>query len=89
MATVKLTLSADEKTIRKAKRLARARKTSVSAMFARYIESLSRTRKAGKPDVESLPPITRRALGMVKLPKGKTDRELVEEGLWEKYGLPR
>ena len=38
----KLTLSADEKVIAQAKRLAVRQRTSVSAMFARFVTSTSR-----------------------------------------------
>jgi hypothetical protein len=44
-----------------------------------------RSRRAEK----DLSPRTRRALGMIKPPEGRTDRELVEEALLEKYVLDR
>ncbi len=84
MATVKLTLSADEKIVRKARQLARKNKTSISAMFSRLVLAMSK-REEMKP--EELGPLTRQAIGMVKLPRGKSDREILEEALMEKYGL--
>ena len=85
MATVKLTLSADEKVVRKARQLARKNKTSISAMFSRLVLAMSKHEEM-RPE-EELGPLTRQALGMVKLPPGKTDRELLEEALMEKYGF--
>ncbi len=79
----KLTLSADREVIRQAKKLARENRTSISAMFARFIR-LAAIR--GKVE-EQLGPITRRATGLGRLPEGKTDREVLEEALMEKYGL--
>ena len=87
MGTTKLTLSADEKVIRKARQLARKNHTSISAMFSRLVLAMSR-RGELKPQPE-LGPLTRRALGLVKLPPGKRDREILEEALMEKYGFKR
>ena len=84
MATVKLTLSADEKVVRKARQLARKNKTSISAMFSGIVLALSK-RDEVKSDAE-IGPLTRKALGLVKLPRGKSDRELIEEALMEKHG---
>jgi hypothetical protein len=79
----KLTLSMDEETIAEAKRLAAESGTSVSAMFARLVRAMAARPEAGIP----IGPITRQATGLVKLPDGKTDRELIEEALMDKYGL--
>jgi hypothetical protein len=73
----KLTLSADEEVIETAKRLARREKTSVSAMFARIVRLLGSRRRP-------LGPITRKVSGVITLPRGKTDREAIEEALLDK-----
>lgn len=78
----KLTLSVDKQIIEKAKRLARKRHTSVSAIFVRFI---AETKEETAEEEIELGPITRQAMGLFKLPEGKTDRELLEEALWEKY----
>ena len=55
-------------------------------MFRRMVRAMSRR----KPDAtDDLPPITRKALGMIRLPKGKTDRQLIEEALLAKHGLDK
>ena len=87
MPTVKLTLSADEKVVRKARQLARKNKTSISAMFSRLVLALSKREKM-KPEAE-IGPLTRKALGLAKMPPGKNDREIIEEALLEKYGFKR
>ncbi|MFO8008583.1 MAG: DUF6364 family protein [Candidatus Brocadiia bacterium] len=79
----KLTLSMDEETIKEAKRLAAEQGTSVSAMFSRLVRAMAH--EPGK-DIE-IGPITRRASGLVQLPEGKTDKELLVDALTEKYGL--
>ncbi len=84
MATAKLTFTADERLIEEAKRLARARNTSVSAMFSKFLESLSEIRRQ---EPQNLGPITKRASGIVKMPDGKTDEQLLEDALAQKYGV--
>lgn len=82
MAATKLILSAEKSLIRDTKRIAAERHTSVSAMFARFLR-LQTHPVADKESV--LAPITRKALGIVRLPKRKADRKLIEEALSEKY----
>jgi hypothetical protein len=79
----KLTLSMDPKDIQAAHRLAKRHGTSVSNMFSRLVRAMSRR----TPDDEELPPITRELSGIISWPKGKTERQLIEEALLEKYGL--
>lgn len=79
----KLTLSMDEETIVEAKRLAAESGTSVSAMFSRLVRAMAARRRTDLP----VGPVTRQATGLVKLPEGKTDRELMEEALSDKYDL--
>ncbi len=77
----KLTLSVDEETLEDAKRLAMRSGTSVSAMFRRLVRTMARK----EPARVQLGPITQRATGLVVLPSERTDRELVEEALEERY----
>ena len=79
----KLTLNADAEIIEKAKRLADARGVSVSAMFSQFVDSLAREEGKGE---ERLGPLTRKAIGLVKLPSDRTDRELIEEAMAERFG---
>lgn len=79
----KLTLSADKDVIERAKRIARERGTSVSTMFSQFVRSMAQEpRERGRRPG----PLTRKAIGLVSLPEGKTDRELIEEALAERYG---
>jgi len=79
----KLTLSIDEEVIDQAKRIAEKRGTSVSAMFTQFVKAIAK-----RPSRRNRPsgPLTRKAIGLVKLPKNKTDRALIEEALAERYG---
>ena len=82
MSRIKLTLSAEADLVAAAKRLAKSRRMSVSAMFARVIHALER---AGAADQSDLGPITRQASGLVTQRSDRSDRELLEETLEEKY----
>lgn len=85
MATRKLTLSADAEVIRHARGLARQHGTTISGMFARLIRAMVRQRRDGGPAT----PLAQRARGMISLPKGKSEADVLAEALSEKYGLRR
>lgn len=79
----KLTLSADADVIEQAKRLAKEHGTSVSAMFSDFIRAHA---APGTLDRKKLGPLTRKALGLAKLPNGKSYRKLIEQSIMEKHG---
>lgn len=79
----KLTLSADSDVIEKAKRIAEARGTSVSAMFSQFVQAMA---TEGDADQPALGPMTRRAIGLARLPADRNDRQLIEDALAERYG---
>ena len=85
MNTKKLTLSAPEDVIAEAKKIAARNKTSVSAMFTRLLNAVSRS-----GDVEEIPigPVTLRASGIVGLPRVAED-QLLTDALEEKFGSTR
>jgi hypothetical protein len=78
----KLTLSVDEATVEKAKQIAEANRTSVSAMFSQFVQSMA------DPDARpsKIGPLTRKLSGVIKVPAGKGYKELLAEALREKYG---
>jgi hypothetical protein len=86
MTATKLTLSVDRSVIGDAKRLATSRHTSVSALFTRLLSALAASTERNPP---ALGPVTRKASGIVRLPQGRTDRELVEAALEDRYGARR
>jgi hypothetical protein len=81
----KLTLSADEKVIAQAKRLAARHGTSVSVLFARFVTYTSR--KDHEPLEVPRDSIAARVTGVVRIPKGKSDRDVLTDALMEKYGI--
>jgi hypothetical protein len=85
--TRKLTLSMDEKDIRAARRLAQSHGTSISGMFSRLVRVMAR--RAHPSSKAGLPPLTRKLSGIISLPKGKSDREIIEEAILERHGLNR
>ena len=81
----KLTLSMEEAVVAKAKRIARANRTSVSAMVTQFVISLS-----GGPRTRiRIGPLTRKASGLVRLPAGKDYKQLIEEAILDKHGVPK
>lgn len=81
----KITLNADSKTVSLAKKLAQINQTSVSDMFCRFIKSLA----VGDKTEIKLGPLTRKMTGIIKLPNGKSDRDVLTEALMDKYGVKK
>ena len=81
----KLTLSVDEAVVEKAKEIAAANGTSVSAMFSQFVQALATPRRRRR----KIGPLTRKVSGLVKLPPDKDYKELVTEALRDKYGVRR
>ena len=79
----KLTLSAEPDVIAEAHRLAELQGTSVSAMFSRIVRLLSQ-RDRERPRIG---PGAKKASGLIQLPEVKSDRDVLEEALAEKYEL--
>jgi hypothetical protein len=87
MSTTKLTLSTDEQIIALAREQSKREGISISAMFSNFIRA-----KASKKKIVKYGPLTRQMLAIgqeasKKIPKNKTDKELLEESLAEKYGI--
>ncbi len=80
----KLTLSADDQVVREARRLAASHKTSISAMFARFVRILASRERAG--DDIPADSIAAQATGSLRLPKGKTADDVLAEALMERHG---
>lgn len=87
MATTKLTLSIPSEMLEKARKLAKHRKTSISALFSNYIAMQDTSQEEIR--LESLPPLTKRALKLAKdIPTVPADwdyREELTDALMEKY----
>jgi hypothetical protein len=79
----KLTLSVDEAVVEKAKEIAQANETSVSALFSHFVQSMAgqRARHA------KVGPLTRKLSGIITLPPEKDYKELLTEALMDKYGI--
>jgi len=78
----KLTLSVEEDVVKQAKRLARESGRSVSAMFSQLVRAM-----AGKGGASARGGrIARQASGLIRLPKGRSDRDVLVDALLEKYG---
>ena len=81
----KLTLSIEPSVVEKAKQMAAANNTSVSAMFSQFVESAS-TQRGRRPKIG---PLTRKLSGIIELPPGKDYKKLVEEALVDKYKVAK
>ena len=77
----KLTLSVDETVVSQAKEIARANGTSVSAMFSQFVKALANGSRADIPPGR----VTRQASGLVRMPTGKSYRQVLGEALVNKY----
>jgi hypothetical protein len=82
MSTAKLTLSVEPEVVREAKGVAAGWHTSVSAIFSRVLRALASPQTT---ELESSP-VTRRASGLVDLPEGVSDRDLLSDALSSRYG---
>lgn len=86
MPVTKLTLSVDPRLVTVAKRLAAERGTSLSAMFSRLVEAIDHESRSPR----SAPaPRTASVSGLVTLPAGLTDEEMLSEALVERSGSNR
>jgi hypothetical protein len=83
MRMTKLTLSADKDLVREAKKFADREGTSLSSMISRFLRAVL----AVRGETPELGPLTGKASGLVKLPGQKSDRELLEDGLSDRYGF--
>ena len=81
----KLTLSIEPSVVEKAKQMAEANKTSVSAMFSQFVESAATPRQR-RPKIG---PLTRKLSGTIELPPGKDYKKLIEDALADKYGVAK
>lgn len=79
----KLTLSVDDNVVEKAKQIADANHTSVSAMFSQFIQSMASPQARPR----KVAPLTRKLSGIVKLPRGKDYKELLTDALAHRYGV--
>lgn len=86
MPMTKITLSIDRKIKDKANAISRRKKTSISAMFSRYVAAMD-----AREAENDLPPLTRRALelsaGTPQLPEAWDYRTELADILDEKHGL--
>jgi|GEM_PF-399992 len=82
---MKLTLNIERNVVAQARRLAKEQGTDVSSMFSRFITHLARRNDRQ----DRFGPVTRKATGLIRLPTGKSEREIFEQALLEKYELRR
>ncbi len=86
MAATRLALSMDESVAQRARRIAEARHTSISKLFVSFVCMIE---SEGTPEDTSLPPLTKKALGLGKgcvSPDWDYRDELAGE-LSRKYGV--
>ena len=83
MPLAKLTLSVDPALVKVAKRLAMERGTSLSAMFSRLLRAIDHNASTAPRSTPA--PLTASVTGLVALPDGRSDAELLTEALAERY----
>jgi hypothetical protein len=77
----KLTLNVEPEVIAMARQLAEKQGISVSEVFSRIVRSMASSHRS----IPKLAPKTKPAIGLIKLPTGKTDRELIEEAMADRH----
>ena len=85
MAATRLALSMDESVVKRARRLARVRNTSISKLFVSCICIMEAQENA---DADDLPPLTKKALGLAhaRVPEDWDYRDILADELAGKYG---
>ena len=86
MATTKLTLAIEPQIIESAKDYAARHKTSVSALFSRYINALTAEERGGDFSIPH-DSVLRSIAGIASSSKAKTNDDLRYEALGDKYDL--
>lgn len=81
----KAALKMDETVVKGPKGGARRKSASHSPRISAFFITLPDGRRKRIP----IGPLTRKALGIVRLPRGKDYRELYEEAICEKYGISK
>jgi len=81
--TAKLTLSINEKTIEKAKRISRKRGKSISKMVEEYLDSISEKEEKKESAVDKIREIMK---GKITSPELNW-KKVKEEGISKKYGI--
>lgn len=79
-----LTITLEDERMARAEALAAARGMTVDEWASRLLRIVTDP----PPKLSELPPITRSALGMLKDVPDRPYKQLVEEAILEKYGLP-
>ncbi len=87
--TTKLTLTAREEVVQAAKRYARRHKTSVSALFSRFVRGLAGAESGQDRPVAEIPAesLTAKVTGLAKLPRHRGAEQVRWEAMQDKYGL--
>jgi hypothetical protein len=85
----KLALSMTEKDIQAARRIAREHHTSISDLFSRLIRVMDAKRRMKPSKEDDLGPLTRKLSGIISLPEGRSDREIIEDAILEQHGFTK
>ncbi|MDR0586444.1 MAG: DUF6364 family protein [Treponema sp.] len=80
----KLTLSIDQNVIENAKKYAKNQKRSVSKLVEEYLSSISLSVDK-KVEYNTLGPITKELVGIIKVNKNTGYKEILTDALMEKY----
>jgi hypothetical protein len=79
----KLTLNIEQDVVENAKIYAKSQKRSVSKLVEEYLSSISLNKKANENN--SLGPITKELVGIIKIKKSVDYKDVLSDALMEKY----
>lgn len=81
----KLTLSVEQSVVSKAKKIAVANNTSVSAMFSRFVQAIG----DGRRNAVRIGPLTQKASGVISPQAGRKYKDMLADALMDKYGMKK
>ncbi len=83
--TTKLTLSINEKTVQRAKRISRSRGKSISKMVEEFLDSISEKEEQKESPMERINKIMEPYRNKLKLPENSNYKEMLKQWRYEDY----
>jgi len=83
--TTKLTLSINEETVQRAKRISRKRGKSISKMVEEFLDSISEKEEQKESPIDHINKIMSKYEGKIKLPPNVNYKEMIMQWRYEDY----
>lgn len=83
--TTKLTLSINERTVQRAKRISRKRGKSISKMVEEFLDSITEKEEQKESPIDQINKIMSKYEGKIKLPSNVNYKEMIMQWRYEDY----